>query len=197
MAATVVVAVVMYALIIVPALLWRRRGANDELPPQFNRNPRWAVVYIGLPLVLVGVLFVPSYERERSVDALAPSPYATVDVTAFRWSWRFAYRAKGVSVVGTPRTPPTLVLPVGKTTQINLSSADVDHDFWVPAFLFKRDALPGYENRFDVTPTRLGDYRGLCAQFCGLDHAYMTFFVRVVPVSTYDRWLAGKGRVPS
>ncbi len=194
LAASLIVAVIMFALIILPAIVWRRR--DDTLPPQFHRNPRWAVVYIGVPLLLVVALFVPSYLRQERVDALVPAPALVVDVTAFRWSWRFQYVHRGVTIVGTPQTPPTLVLPLGETTQINLTSVDVDHSFWVPAFFFKRDALPGFENQFDVTPTRLGEFRGMCSQFCGIDHAFMLFRVRVVPGTTFDRWLAAKGAKP-
>ncbi len=186
------VATIMFALILIPAIVWRRRP-GDGLPPQFNKNPRWSIIYIGVPLLLVAALFVPSYIRTKQVDALAPSPALTVDVTAFRWSWRFAYPGTGITIVGTPRTIPTLVLPVGKTTQINLTSIDVDHSFWVPAFLFKRDALPGYENHFDLTPTKIGDFRGLCSQFCGIDHAYMLFRVRVISNTAFARWRASKG----
>lgn len=196
LAASLVVAVVMFALIILPAVLWRRRDA-DPLPPQFNKNRRWSIVYIGIPLLLVAGLFIPSYMRTERVDALVPSPALVVDVTAFRWSWRFAYPRYGLAVVGTPQAPPTLVLPVGETTQVNLTSVDVDHSFWVPAFLFKRDALPGYVNRFDETPTRIGTFRGLCSQFCGIDHAFMLFRVRVVPHAVFARWLAGKAHTRS
>lgn len=192
LAASLVVASIMFALIILPAIVWRRRP-NTGLPPQFNKNPRWSIVYIGVPLLLVVGLFVPSYIYQKRVDAIAPSPAVVVDVTAFRWSWRFHYPHSGITIVGTPRTIPTLVLPVEETTQINLTSVDVDHSFWVPAFLFKRDALPGYENHFDLTPTRIGDFRGVCSQFCGVDHAYMLFRVRVVSDAAFARWRNSKG----
>lgn len=193
LAASLVVAVIMFALIIFPAIAWRRRD-GDPLPPQFNKNRRWSIVYISVPLLIVAGLFIPSYIRTKRVDALVPSPALAVDVTAFRWSWRFHYPRYGVNIVGTPQAPPTLVLPIGETAQINLTSVDVNHSFWVPAFLFKRDALPGYINRFDETPTRLGTFRGLCSQFCGIDHALMLFRVRVVPDATFARWLTRKRR---
>jgi cytochrome c oxidase subunit 2 len=72
-------------------------------------------------------------------------------------------------------------------------SDDVVHAFWIPSFLFKRDANPGITNHFDVTPTVTGYFHGLCAEYCGLDHALMTFNVAVVPVGVYDRWIASGG----
>ncbi len=68
-------------------------------------------------------------------------------------------------------------------TQINLYSNDVVHSFWIPSFLFKRDANPGITNHFDVTPTQTGLFHGVCAEYCGLDHALMTFTVEVVPAA--------------
>jgi cytochrome c oxidase subunit 2 len=126
------------------------------------------------------------------IDHVSDAPNRTA-VTAFRWSWRFDY-SNGVTTSGTPASPPTLYLPVGRPTEIDLRSDDVTHSFWVPAFLFKRDAIPGMTNVFDLTPTRTGTFLGRCAQFCGLDHALMTFVVRVVPQSAYSRYLASNGR---
>jgi cytochrome c oxidase subunit 2 len=85
---------------------------------------------------------------------------------------------------------PVIELPVDQTTQVDLSSRDVIHAFWVPAFNFKRDAIPGNPTSFDLTPQDLGDFRGVCAEFCGLNHAYMGFTVRVVDRPTFDAWVA-------
>lgn len=186
-----IVAVVMFGLILVPLALWRRKG--ESLPPQFNKNQPMSVLYILVPCVIVAGLFYVTFVSERNVDALAPKPDVAVDVTGFRWSWRFDYPGAGISIVGTPQASPTLVLPVEQTTQINLTSSDVIHGFWVPAFLFKRDAIPGMTNRFDLKPTKIGVFRGVCSQFCGLDHAHMTFRIAVVSKTAYRRWIAGKG----
>ena len=131
---------------------------------------------------------------ELRVDRVAAHPRERIAVTAFRWSWRFEYRGERIRRVGTPDRPPTLYLPLGRATQIDLRSADVTHSFWVPAFLFKRDAIPGMTNVFDLQPTRLGDFPARCAQFCGLDHAHMTFVVRVIPPAAYESLLATRRR---
>jgi cytochrome c oxidase subunit 2 len=194
LSAALVVALVVYALILIPPFVWRRREADERLPPQFNKNAPLSFVYIGIPLLLVCALFYVTYVKEVRVEALAASPYATVNATAFRWSWRFDYPGKGISIAGTPQEQPVLVLPVNETTRINLFAADTTHSMWVPAFLFKRDAIPGYTNRFDFTPTQTGSFIGLCAQYCGLDHALMRFVVRVVPDDAYQRWLRSGGK---
>jgi len=189
--AAAIVAGVMFFLIVIPLLLWRRK--NESLPPQFNTNRPMSLLYILTPCLLVVALFYVTFASERSVDALVPSPSETIDVTGFRWSWRFQYPKAGITIIGTPQTPPTLVLPVGITSRINLSSSDVIHGFWIPRFLFKRDAIPGMTNRVDLTPTAIGVFRGVCSQFCGLDHTLMTFRVKVVSEADYRRWTAAKG----
>ena len=113
-------------------------------------------------------LFVATLSTELRVDRVAAHPRERIAVTAFRWSWRFEYAGSAFAESGTPERPPTLYLPLGRATQIDLRSADVTHSFWVPAFLFKRDAIPGMTNVFDLRATRLGDFPGRCAAaFCG------------------------------
>ncbi len=72
---------------------------------------------------------------------------------------------------------------------------EVDHSFWVPGFLFKRDAIPGLQNVFDWTPKKLGTYRGECGEFCGLDHALMAFTVKIVTREDFERWVRAHRRV--
>ena len=90
-------------------------------------------------------LFGATLAFEAPVDRVLAAPANRIAATAFRWSWEFSY-PNGRSVYGTPAAPPTLYLPLGEATEIDLRSADVTHSFWVPAFLFKRDAIPGMTN---------------------------------------------------
>jgi cytochrome c oxidase subunit 2 len=66
----------------------------------------------------------------------------------------------------------------------------VIHSFWVPGFLYKHDAIPGRTFEFDLTTTQSGTYYGECAEFCGLNHAYMTFSVHVVDRDDFEAWAA-------
>ena len=86
-----------------------------------------------------------------------------------------------------------MVLPVGRTTRLRLVTSDVNHSFWVPRFLSKRDLIPGVRNEIDVTPNTRGSFVGRCAEFCGLDHWRMNFSVRVVSPAEYERWLSDQG----
>ena len=183
------VAALVWGLILFAIVRWGR-GRTGALPPQFRRNNPLEIAWTVIPLVLVCALFAYTYHAEADVEALVQRPAVRVHVNAFRWGWTFAY-AGGPTIDGTADAPPQMVLPLGRTTRIELTTSDVTHAFWVPDFLFKRDAIPGITNAFDLSPDKLGTFIGRCTQFCGLQHARMTFSVRVVPPDAYDRWLRG------
>jgi cytochrome c oxidase subunit 2 len=138
---------------------------------------------------VVLTLFVFTLLVERDVDRVSPDPAVEVNVTGFQWQWRFDYPQHGVSVVGGPDEDPTLVLPAGQTVRVNLVARDVIHSFYIPEFLFKRDTIPGRTNRFDLLIPSPGRYRGACAEFCGVDHAAMNFWVEAVTAERFEAWL--------
>ncbi len=173
----------------------RFRRRSDEIPSQKAYNIPVEVLYTAIPLLIVAVLFGYSVRTEESVNALVDEPDVVVDVTGFQWQWQFAYPDLDITVTGTPGGGlPELVLPLDRTTRLDLRSVDVNHNFWVPAFLNKRDLIPGVDNQIDITPTRTGTYDGVCAEFCGLDHGRMRFVLRVVDADEFDRWVEEQTR---
>jgi cytochrome c oxidase subunit 2 len=195
-----VIAAGVLGLILFPLVRWRRRPGDAE-PPQFKNNFPIEIAWTALPLLIVAGLFFATYRAEANVDALADRPAVIVAVEAYRWGWNFAYRggptvggsASGPAQLGDVPAEPELVLPLGETTRIELSAADVDHGFWIPDFLFKRDAIPGQTTAFDLRPNKLGTFQGRCSAFCGLQHARMLFRVRVVTPRAFDAWRAAAG----
>lgn len=181
-----------YACIFWCLIAYRRRAGRE--PAKFTGNPVLEWLYVVIPLIVVIGLFIVTLAVELPIDAVLAKPNDRIAVHAFRWSWEFVYPG-GMTTAGTPVSPPTLYLPLGRVTEIDLTSSDVTHSFWIPAFLFKRDAIPGMRNVFDLTPTRTGTFLSRCAQFCGIDHALMTFVVKVVPAAAYDRYVASHGAV--
>lgn len=167
---------------------YRRRGEGG-VAASFSENVPLELFYTAVPLVIVAVLFGITVGVQHRVTHLASDPDVRIEVTGFQWGWRFHYLTEGVTVVGTSNRPPTMVLPVHATIQLALVSPDVVHSFFVPAFLEKRDTIPGVENRLDVTTTRTGRFPGSCAEFCGLDHARMTFTVDVVPPQDFQAFI--------
>jgi cytochrome c oxidase subunit 2 len=151
---------------------------------------RLELFYTAVPLAIVAVLFGYTVAIQRPVTRLAAEPDLRIEVTGFQWGWRFRYLTEGVTIVGTSTDPPKLVLPVGATARLTLVSPDVIHSFFVPEFLEKKDVIPGVDNRIDVSPTRTGHFGGVCAEFCGLDHARMTFSVDVVQPQAFQAFVA-------
>jgi cytochrome c oxidase subunit 2 len=96
------------------------------------------------------------------------------------------------------RTANELRLPVGRPVHIHLQSIDVIHSFWVPTLHGKRDAIPGHQTEIWLRADKTGQYRGQCAEFCGLQHAHMALAVIVESPDAFERWLtAQRNEVPS
>lgn len=187
-----VVFVLVSGLVIWSVVRYRRR--DDELPKQTHGNNRLELTWTLIPTVIVLVLFVFTMQAQDKVLDQSGDADVDITVTAFQWSWRFTYEGTGAEVLGTPDRIPEMVVPVGQTIRVKLISADVVHSFYVPQTLFKRQAIPGTENEFDLTFEKEGLYHGQCTQFCGLQHPDMVFRVRVVTQGEYQSWLAAETR---
>jgi cytochrome c oxidase subunit 2 len=194
-----VAAAVVFAVVSV-WLLWsvvryRRRG--DELPSQIHGNNKLELIWTAIPLALVLFLFVVTIRAQNRILADPPAR-VTVDITAFQWSWEFDYEGSSTQIIGSPGHVPELVVPVGVPIHMKLRSADVVHSFYVPRALFKRQAIPGTTNEFEMNFQKVGIYHGQCALYCGLAHSDMLFRIRVVSQDQFDRFLSsGRGGAPT
>jgi cytochrome c oxidase subunit II len=187
--ASAAVGLIVWGLVTWSILRYRRRDA--VLPVQTHGHLGLEILWTALPIVTVIALFALTYRAIGAVDTPASAARVSVDVVAYTWQWSFHYQGTDVTIVGLPNEEPELVVPVGETVRVNLTSSDVDHSFYVPEFLFKRDAIPGHPTTFDFTVETPGVYPGQCAEFCGLQHDRMRFTVRAVDRGTFDAWLAG------
>lgn len=193
-----------------------RRGQGDppEAPAYVPEHPAVPRVWFVLTAALAAyVIYNPGLVglaemREVPLSALlGGSPPArvrlaslagaeadlVVRVRASRWMWQFEYPQQGV-------TSRELVLPVGRRVRFEVTSVDIVHSFWVPAFRTKIDAVPNLTTYLHVTPTRAGtfqesvDLRAQCAELCGTGHAIMAAPVRVVQPDQFDVWVAQQAR---
>lgn len=183
-----IVAAIVWGLISIAILRFRRRRDEAALPPQIEGHTGLEILWTSLPILTVLVLFGFTMLTLGRIEARAPDAI-DVTVTAYRWQWRIEYPTAGVRVEGTPQQPAEMVVPVGRPVHVTLVSTDVAHAFYVPAFLFKRDAIPGRTTSFDLTVEEAGVYRGQCAEFCGVFHDQMLFTVRAVAPAEFERWL--------
>lgn len=175
----------------------RYRRRSDEMPAQKHHNIPMEVAYTAIPLVVVLALFGVTFATERDIGSTDDSVDLTVEVVAFQWQWEFTYPDSDVTITGGADTDvPTLVLPADSTVRFELESLDVIHSFWITAFRFKRDIIPGRPGAFEVDlNSEVGEYpnAGVCAEYCGLDHAKMKFAVTVLERDDFDRWLTEHG----
>jgi cytochrome c oxidase subunit 2 len=185
------VGAVVWGLIIWAVIAYRRKRDATELPPQTRYNLPIEVLYTVVPFIMIAVFFYFTARDEDIIMRTSANPDHKITVTGIQWSWQFEYTSDGgAQITGTPGKPPTLVLPEGESVQFRLVSDDVIHSFWVPAFLFKMDVIPGQPNTFEITPTKQGTFKGKCAELCGQDHARMLFNVEVVSPSEYQARVA-------
>lgn len=185
--AAMVVGAFVWGLIAYCVIRFRRRG--DVLPKQTHANVPLEIAYTVTPLLIVAVLFAVNLRTLDRVEHLSADPAITVEVTGFQWQWRFRYKEARIEVVGTDDTDPVMMLPAGETVRLVLTSNDVQHSFFVPAFLFKRDTVPGVTNEVDLKVEKEGRYDGRCAEFCGLLHDRMGFVVEAVSRAEFDHWV--------
>jgi cytochrome c oxidase subunit 2 len=189
-----IVATVVAAVVIVPAVVAivrsRRRAGDAGEPAQRRGSTGIEVAWTAGPAIIVLGLFIATFLVLTRVEATDAPGSIEIDVTAYRWGWTFHYPAEGVTVDGRTPVGPEVAVPVDQPITIRLTSADVIHAFYVPLFLFKRDATPGRETTFQFTVEEVGAYRGQCAEFCGVFHSRMPFSVLAMDRTDYDAWVA-------
>ncbi len=188
-----VVAAIVFGLTTYAIVRYRSRDPA-EIPVQTRGSVRLEIIWTAIPVLTIIGLFVGTLLVLNRVEARSAQPGAELRVEAFRWGWTFEYPAEGVVVSGVGLAGPEAVVPVGEPIRVTLGAADVNHAFFVPVFLFKRDAIPGRESDFEFTVDEPGSYGGQCAEFCGIYHAGMPFTIRAVPRAEYDAWLAAQPR---
>ena len=174
---------------------YRRQPGDDVLPEQHHGNNTVEIIWTIIPSVIVLILFVASVITLDAMEGGGSegAEPVTIEVDGFQWQWTFSY-PEGGSTTGTIGSPPTLVVPVNEPVRLILNSLDVNHAFYVPQFLIKRDLIPvgenGEPNELEFTITEEGTYAGQCAEFCGTAHADMTFVVDAVSREAYDEYAA-------
>lgn len=177
-----IVSVVLLGMITVSMIYFvlRYHHRKHPEPAAIQGHTGLEILWTVIPTVIVLALFYYGYTGFRTMKEV-PASAIKVKVTARQWSWLFEYE-NGI------RTEE-LRIPVGKPVALTLTSQDVIHSFYLPAFRIKVDAVPGMTTRMVLRPTRVGEYDALCAEYCGVQHAYMLTKVKVLPEEEFQRWL--------
>ncbi len=208
--AALIVGVITWGLMLWCVAAYRKRRDDHQLPIQTRYHMPLEIMYTAVPTIMILVLFFYTDRDMSAVQDTSAEPDVNIQVIGKQWSWDFNYLDSDVydsgqhlldvggqtiddevdGAPGTSKDVPTLYLPVDKTVEFTLDSRDVIHSFWIPAFLYKQDMIPGRTNTFQVTPTREGTYAGKCAELCGEFHSGMLFNVKVVSEAEYEAHMA-------
>jgi cytochrome c oxidase subunit 2 len=181
-----IVVVVVAALVLIPILRYGRTVVVAETPIQQSGGRGWISIGVGLStVVLVGLVIWTSITMAQIANP--PSqPALSIEVRGHQWWWEFAYQNDDPSKIFV--TANEIHIPVGKPVRFTLNGEDVIHTFWVPSLGGKIQLIPGQTNVTWLQADRPGIYRGQCSQYCGQQHAHMSFSISADPPEAFAAW---------
>jgi cytochrome c oxidase subunit II len=209
----VVIAVAVFGVMIYSIATFRK--SKGAVAADFDHNTKAEIIWTVIPVAILVAMAVPAARTLVKIDDTSGADM-TVKVTGYQWKWQYDYVDEGVSFFSTLSQASNearqldsgvnvyevehylldvdnpLVVPVDKKVRVLVTAADVIHNWWVPDFGMKKDAIPGYINELWFRADKVGTYRGQCAELCGRDHGFMPIVVRVVEQAEYESWLAGQ-----
>ncbi|MDQ3090347.1 MAG: cytochrome c oxidase subunit II [Actinomycetota bacterium] len=169
--------------------VWRfrvRPGEEDEDGPPIHGNTGLEIVWTAVPAILLVALCTYAFVALRDIEE-AQADEQRIQVIAQQYDWSFEYPNP---MGGEPIRTEELYLVEDEPVLFDITALDVIHSFWVPDFRMKRDAVPGLTTQLRVTPNRLGTYPIVCAELCGLGHAFMRQNANVLSRRDFDAWMA-------
>src|SRR4030042_786299 len=163
-------------------IAFRRKQGETGDGAYITGNSTLEITWTAIPLMAVLVLAYAGAKTLGAIRVIAPSALQ-VKVTAGQWYWQYAYPEYGV-------TSTELILPVNIQVDLQMTSVDVIHSFWVPEFRVKQDIVPGQTVELRVTPSLIGEYKVRCAELCGLRTAYRVGRATVPSQADFDKWIS-------
>ncbi len=166
-----------------------RPGQELQDGPPIHGNTRLEVVWTVIPAVLILGLCTYAYFVLEDIEEAQANEWR-INVTGQQFTWTFEYPKEITG--GEPIRSAQLYVPVDQPVHFHVRAQDVLHDFWVPAWRMKIDAVPGLTSRVRMTPNKLGRYSVVCAELCGIGHAYMRQTAHVLSREDFDAWVKSK-----
>ena len=158
----------------------RKRHPKAE---EVAENTPLEIIWTVIPTILVLAIFYVGWKGFVYMRS-APADAMVVHVTARQWSWTFDY-ANG-------KETNVLKVPLGKPVKLLITSADVLHSLFIPAYRIKEDAVPGRETHLWFQPNEIGSYDLFCTEYCGVGHSSMITKVEVMAPKAFEDWYSGK-----
>jgi len=182
---------------------------------KFSHSTKAEIIWTIIPVLILVAMAVPATTALVRMEDSSNADM-TVKITGFQWRWKYEYLDEGISFISSldPDSNAArrldsgieaeavdnylldvdkpLVLPVGRKIEFLITADDVIHSWWVPAFGWKRDAIPGFVNQAWTKIEEPGTYRGQCAELCGKDHGFMPIVVNAVSEEDYAAWVSSQ-----
>jgi cytochrome c oxidase subunit 2 len=191
--------------------VFAHRKSKGAVASQFHESTKAEFLWTAIPVIILVGMAIPA---SKTLIALEDTSKAemSIKITGHQWKWQYDYPKEGISFIsnlaqshkdaltGTDadreaignyllEVDKHLVLPVDTSIRFLITSNDVIHSWWVPAFGVKQDANPGFINDAWAKIDEIGTYRGQCAELCGKDHGFMPIVVDVVSKADYAKWV--------
>jgi cytochrome c oxidase subunit 2 len=197
--------------------MFAHRKSSGRKPATFHESTKLEILWTVIPFIILATMAAPATKALIEIYNTDDAEMSIL-ITGYQWKWKYEYlgqddkiSADNVSFFSNLRTPKSeigneeekgehyllevdepVVIPVNTKVRFLMTANDVIHSWWVPALSVKKDAIPGFVNEAWTRATKVGVYRGQCAELCGRDHGFMPIVVNVVEKPEYDKWLAGK-----
>jgi cytochrome c oxidase subunit II len=202
----IITAIVVFVLALLIIVMVRFNHKSNPKPSRTTHHTGLEVAWTIIPILILVVIAVPSFRLLRE-ELVIPKPDVTVKAIGKQWYWSYEYPADqggftfdSLMLEDSKRTNPAeqprllavdneLVVPVNKVIKVQVTAADVIHNFAMPSFGVRMDAIPGRLNETWFKAEREGMYYGQCSRLCGQNHAFMPIAVRVVSEAQYAAWL--------
>jgi cytochrome c oxidase subunit II len=200
-----ITAITVFVLALMLYAMYRFSEKRNPKPSQTTHHVGLEIAWTIIPVLILVVVAIPSF-RLLKLDMTLPKADITIKATGHAWYWSYEYPKdqgggfgfESNMYTGTPSADkPRLlavdnevVLPVNKVVRVQVTGADVIHNFAMPSFGLKMDAIPGRLNETWFKAEREGIYYGQCSRLCGQNHAFMPIAIRIVSDAKYAEWLA-------
>lgn len=186
---TVGIMVVVFGALTFILIRYRERPDSPEPKPIYG-SAKLEIAWTVIPALIILAIAVPTIRAIFATQPEAPEDALVIEAIGHQWWWEFRYPEQDII------TANEFYVPVGRPIALKLRSADVIHSFWIPNLGAKIDMIPGRTNAIEVRADSPGEYRGQCAEFCGMQHAQMAFIVVVEQPTAFSAWLESQ-RTPA
>jgi cytochrome c oxidase subunit 2 len=167
-----------------------RRRSDDDAPKQIHGNKRLEIIWTILPAALLAGIAIPTVLTIFDVSARpVGAGVVHVKVTGHQWWWEYEYTDYKTPEGVTLKTANELVIPTGRWVELEMTSKDVIHSYWIPKLAGKQDVIPNRITHLKMRADKPGTYRGQCAEFCAVSHANMRARAIAHTPSDFDAWV--------